>query len=191
MGLFGTSDPVKKEEKALAKEAKHDDKAVKQAQKELAKTEKEEHKAEKAHDKALKEHSKVVALEHKLSERVNAAVHKHDEAVSKENKVNHDIQASEQYRARVEHDLALKKQNLEQVAQQHHVKEHDRVERQHALQTAHVAPGTTAPTSAVHPGTGVGGEPYTTGATPGTGLSTSGGVPTHATTGTVPAGERY
>jgi hypothetical protein len=47
MGLFGTSDPVKKEEKMLAKEAKHDDKLVKQALKDLAHTEKEEHKAQK------------------------------------------------------------------------------------------------------------------------------------------------
>lgn len=47
MGLFGTSDPVKKEEKMLAKEAKHDDKLVKQALKDLAHTEKEEHKAQR------------------------------------------------------------------------------------------------------------------------------------------------
>jgi hypothetical protein len=47
MGLFGTSDPVKKEEKMLAKDAKHDDKLVKQALKDLAHTEKEEHKAQK------------------------------------------------------------------------------------------------------------------------------------------------
>lgn len=45
MGLFGTSDPVKREEKMLAKEAKHDDKLVKQALKDLHHVEKEEHKA--------------------------------------------------------------------------------------------------------------------------------------------------
>jgi hypothetical protein len=44
MGLFGTSDPVKKEEKMLAKEAKHDDKLVKQALKDLRHVESEEHK---------------------------------------------------------------------------------------------------------------------------------------------------
>lgn len=47
MGLFGTSDPVKKEEKMLAKEAKHEDHSVKQAMKDLAHTEKEEAKAAK------------------------------------------------------------------------------------------------------------------------------------------------
>ncbi|KAJ9126289.1 hypothetical protein QFC24_002021 [Naganishia onofrii] len=191
MGLFGTSDPVKKEEKMLAKDAKHDDKLVKQALKDLAHTEKEEHRAQKAHDKALKDHAKVVEKEHKLSERVNAAVHQHDEAVSKENKLQHDIQAREQYHAKLEQEIAAKKKAVEQATQRHDLNNHQREDRHHVLEATHGAPGTTATSSTVHPN-GINGQPYTTTAAgTGTGVSNAGVLPGHATTGTVPAGERY
>lgn len=82
----------------------------------------------------MKDHSKAVAKEHKLAEKMNAVVHKHDEALSKENKlaaVSHvfsalihmlkshlqDIQARDQYHAKVEAELAAKKRAVEQVTQ--------------------------------------------------------------------------
>jgi hypothetical protein len=45
MGLFSSSDPIKQQEKMLAKEEKNEDKSLKQAVKDLAHAEKEEHKA--------------------------------------------------------------------------------------------------------------------------------------------------
>jgi hypothetical protein len=45
MGLFSSSDPIKQQEKMLAREEKNEDKSLKQAVKDLAHAEKEEHKA--------------------------------------------------------------------------------------------------------------------------------------------------
>jgi hypothetical protein len=45
MGLFSSSDPIKQQEKMLAREEKNEEKSLKQAVKDLAHAEKEEHKA--------------------------------------------------------------------------------------------------------------------------------------------------
>lgn len=92
---------------------------------------------QQAHDKAVKEHAKAVEKEHKLAEQMNKVVHRHDEAVSKENKLASvscvppatpsaltaasidlkDIQARDQYHAKIEAELAAKKQAVEQTTQ--------------------------------------------------------------------------
>ncbi|GHJ89744.1 hypothetical protein NliqN6_6146 [Naganishia liquefaciens] len=192
MGLFGTSDPVKKEEKMLAKEAKHDDKLVKQALKDLEHTEKEEHRALKAHDKAVKEHAKAVEKEHKLAEQMNKVVHRHDEAVSKENKLAADIQARDQYHAKIEAELAAKKQAVEQATHRHHTNEAQREQRHAVLEHGHESTtpavgSTAARTDDVTPGYGS--------ATAGDGLATTGTdaapVGSATTGGAVPVAERY
>jgi hypothetical protein len=111
MGLFGTDDPVKKEEKLLAKEEKHDEKSVKQAMKDLAASQKAEGKAAKVsvellppsdedpnadffshpddqtHEHTVKAHDKILANQHRMQEKVNAMVLERDKLAAEERKL--------------------------------------------------------------------------------------------------------
>ncbi|EIW72529.1 hypothetical protein TREMEDRAFT_58701 [Tremella mesenterica DSM 1558] len=176
MGLFGTSDPVKREEKMLANglfclglgnrsrwlpaplvlhvgtfaispEAKHDDKTVKNALKDVAHAEKSEHNATKQERSAHATHEKAVKTEAKLQSELEKLTHKHNDAVSKANATANEAQRKSAEHQRIVGVAQQSKANLDHV--QHTHKEHS-IQRDQKLAALHESHAPVDPA----PGTG-------------------------------------
>ncbi|GHJ89743.1 hypothetical protein NliqN6_6145 [Naganishia liquefaciens] len=163
MGLLGSHDPVKAEEKHAKKEEKYEEKQLKQAEKELKKLEKEESKAEKDHQKALKDEKKAEKKHEKVEHKLEKAVDKHDNVAAHNNKASAVAGGREQRHAELENEITQKKIALEQAKQGHRENSREREERIHVLEHTNAAPGATT-THTIHPN-GANGAPQTTSAT--------------------------
>ncbi|KAE8539848.1 hypothetical protein D1P53_003785 [Cryptococcus gattii VGV] len=113
MGLFGSSDPVKETEKALAREAKAEEKNIKQSVKSLNQVERAEAKAVKAEQQAEKHHLKASKFEEKTAGLLNKASSKHEEAYHKENIAASEVTQKQHAHSTLTHTVEQKKAQLD------------------------------------------------------------------------------
>ncbi|THH21050.1 hypothetical protein EW146_g423 [Bondarzewia mesenterica] len=113
--MFGPKDPAKKAEKALAKEAKSDAKALDRAANALHSTEKAQIKAQKAAEKAADAEEEAVKTEHKAAIALDDATHKHDVAVTQQRQRHEEVQLKQDHNQKLKHDVADKKAELASI----------------------------------------------------------------------------
>ncbi|KGB77452.2 hypothetical protein CNBG_3290 [Cryptococcus deuterogattii R265] len=180
MGLFGSSDPVKETEKALAREAKAEEKNIKQSVKSLNQVEKAEAKAAKAEQQAEKHHLKASKFEEKTAGVLNKATSKHEEAYHKENIAASEVTQKQHAHSTLTHTVEQKKAQLDALQKKHQVNEQSRQSKLHEIAGPAASSGNNAGvTSQHHPssqtdsqsaGTAVGGQ------NSGAGAPTTGGT---------------
>ncbi|RSH80071.1 hypothetical protein EHS25_007340 [Saitozyma podzolica] len=176
MGLFGTSDPVEKQEKMLTKGESQstwrapssptkpasgtwtmaanaaEEKSIKQAIKDIALAEKNEAKGARAETLAHSAHEKAVEEEAKLSSELHKLQQKHQDAASKVQATAQDISTKADEHQRLAQAVEQRKAHLNQLESQHH--DHGAV-REHKLRELHAqhkpTVGAAAGTGELHP----------------------------------------
>ncbi|PPQ77301.1 hypothetical protein CVT25_010883 [Psilocybe cyanescens] len=104
---------VKKMEKEIMQEAKHEEKELKNATKDMDRTKKAERKAQKTMEKAERMLEKMVEKEKDALAGVHKAEHKHEIAVADLNKAKKDLQTSVEQHEQLKEALGTKSSRVE------------------------------------------------------------------------------
>ncbi|XAO23154.1 hypothetical protein I312_101932 [Cryptococcus bacillisporus CA1280] len=157
MGLFGSSDPVKETEKALAREAKAEEKNIKQSVKSLNQVEKAEAKAAKAEQQAEKHHLKASKYEEKTAGVLNKATSRHEEAYHKENIAASEVTQKQHAHSTLTHTVEQKKAQLDALEKKHQVNEQSRQSKLHEIAGPAASSGNSTGVTSQQPGNAAGG----------------------------------